>query len=156
MTVLSPELCAWIVPGLAGTIATVTQSLQPQMARVWAARALPALDVIEVYSLRSHVLALLEGHTNGRRIALSLIDVATYRSRMFKGTYDVSRGQHNAAVLEESLAAFNRVVSALGMATDTAERILAHDDAPRLLVPLQITVESVFDQSPKPGAGALM
>ena len=152
MAVLSPELRAWILPGLAGTIATVTSSLQPQMARVWAARAHPALDIIEVYALRSQVSTLLEG-TN-RRIALSLIDVPTYRSRMFKGSYDVSPDQPDAALLQESLAEFNRAVASVGMAPDTAERILSHDDAPRLLVALRITAEIVFDQSPKPGAGA--
>jgi hypothetical protein len=154
MTVLSPELRAWLVPGLAGVMATADSSRQPQIVRVWAARALPGRDVLEVYTQRSVSDAWLEALTRSGRAALNLIDVPTYRSRMFKGPCEPSSEGPEAGFLNASLAAFNRAVSAVGMAADTAQRIMNDGGAPGSMVALVLTVESVFDQSPKPGAGA--
>jgi hypothetical protein len=58
------------------------------------------------------------------------------------------------AALEQSLVALNRAFHAVGMPPDTAQRLLGHCTAPHDMVVLSLSVESVFDQSPKPGAGA--
>ena len=142
-----------MVPGLAGTIASVDRRHQPQIARVWSVRALGDSDQILVYVLRAASSALLEGIESSGRAALNLIEVSSYRSRLFKGTCRVSPEPIDAAFLDLSLAALNRAFHGVGMAPDTVERILAHSDAPRDMIALCLTVESVFDQSPKPGAG---
>jgi len=153
MSALSPELRAWLVPGLAGTIASVDRNQQPQIARVWAVRALDDADQILVYVLRAASGELLEGVENSGRAALNLIEVESYRSRLFKGTCRVSPEPIDAAFLNLSFAALNHAFQGVGMAPGTVERILAHSDAPRDMIALCIGVESVFDQSPKPGAG---
>ena len=150
---LSSELRDWLVPGLAGTLASVDAEQQPQIARVWMARATEG-DVIEVYVLRSASLALVEAVVQRGRAALNLIHVATYRSRLFKGRCEVSPAEVDDAVLDRSLNALNRAFHEVGMPADAALRLLGHCSSPRDMVALSLSVESVFDQSPKPGAGA--
>jgi hypothetical protein len=153
MVALSSELRDWLVPGLAGTIASVDAEQRPQIARVWAAWA-GVGDVIEVYVLRLAASGVLEGIANSGRAALNLIEVATYRSRLFKGRCEISQIAVNDAALEHSLVALNRVFHDVGMPLDAAHRLLAHCSAPRDMVALSLSVDSVFDQSPKRGAGA--
>ncbi len=154
MSVLSPDLCAWLAPGLAGMIAAVDRSGRPQLARVWALRAANERDVIEVYVQRAASQALVESLSNGGRAALNLIEVTTYRSRMFKGACEVSTHEPDSAFLDENLAALNRAFHSVGMPSDAAHRMLWHSEEPTRMVELRLSVDSVFDQSPKPGAGA--
>ena len=153
MTMLSSELRDWLVPGLAGTLASVDAEQQPQIARVWMARATEG-DVIEVYVLRSAAAALVEAVFSSGRAALNLIHVATYRSRLFKGRCEVSLATVDDAVLDQSLNALNRAFHEVGMPPDAALRLLGHSSAPRDMVLLSLIVDNVFDQSPKRGAGA--
>ena len=153
MAVLSPELRAWVAPGRAGVIAVVDASGLPRVARLWAARVLDA-DIIEIYLQRSSALPVLEALAERRQAAVNLIEVTTYRSRMFKGTCELSPTDPDEAFVEESVAAAGRAFHSVGMALDSADRMLSHGDAPRAMVALRLSVESVFDQSPKPGAGA--
>jgi hypothetical protein len=153
MGMLSSELRDWLVPGLAGTLASVDVRQQPQIARIWMARPTSG-DVIEVYLLRSASLAVVNAVVSSGRAALNLIQVATYRSRTFKGRCEVSPVGVDDAIVEQSLIALNRAFHEVGMRPDTAQRLLGHCAAPRDMVALTLSVESVFDQSPKPGAGA--
>jgi hypothetical protein len=153
VAVISSDLRAWLSPGLAGTVATVDASGQPQLARVWAVRVDDRHDVIEVYVQRSSSLAFIAGIASGGRAALNLIEVCSYRSRMFKGACEVSPAEPDAVFLEENLTALNRAFGGVGMAAGSAQSMLSHSDAPRSMVALRLTVECVFDQSPKSGAG---
>jgi len=153
MSALSAELRAWLVPGLAGTIAAVDRKHRPQLARVWSVRALDDADQLLVYVLRAASSGLLEGVESRGRAALNLIEVESYRSRLFKGPCRVSTAPIDAAFLDLSLTALNQAFQGVGMAPDTVERILGHSDSPRDMIALCLSVESVFDQSPKPGAG---
>lgn len=154
MVALSSELRAWIVPGLAGMIASVDAGQQPQLARVWAARVHEQADVIEVYVQRLASARLCEAIASSGRAALNFIEVSTYRSRMFKGRCAVAPATADEATLEESQGELNRVFHSVGMPRDAVERMLAHAAAPREMVLLSLSVDSVFDQSPKRGAGA--
>jgi hypothetical protein len=156
MGTLSSELREWIVPGLAGAIATVDPDGQPRLARVWAAWAREASDVIDIYVHSSNAHTLARGLAGNGRAALSLIDVPSYRSRLFKGPCVASGIVPDLATLDRSLAALDRAFSRVGMPSDVTQRMLAHSDAPRSMAVFELTVESVFDQSPKPGAGALI
>jgi hypothetical protein len=154
MVALSPELRAWLVPGLAGMVSSVDGAGQPQLARIWAARPHAEPDVIEIYVQRSASPRLLGAISSSGRAALNLIEVFTYRSRLFKGRCAVAEAAVDVASLDENLAALSRVFHGVGMPLDAAERMLAHSAVPRDMVVLALTVDSVFDQSPKPGAGA--
>lgn len=153
MVALSSELRAWLVPGLAGMIASVDRAGQPQLARIWAARPQREPDVIEICVQRLASANLCQAIASSGRAALNLIEVSTYRSRLFKGRCEVAAAAVDEAALEQSLAALNRAFHSVGMPLDAAERMLAQAAAPRDMVALALSVDSVFDQSPKPGAG---
>jgi hypothetical protein len=154
MGVLSSELRRWIVPGQAGVIAITDSDGSPLVARVWAARAIDGCDVIEVFVQRSSALPLLGALAESCRAALNLIEITTYRSRMFKGSCELASHEADPVFGDASVAALGRAFHSVGLPPDGAERMLAHGGVPRTMVALRLTVESVFDQSPKPGAGA--
>jgi hypothetical protein len=152
---LSSDLRGWIVPGRAGVLAVVDGQGLPRIARVWAARVLHDSDVIEIHVQRASALPVLQALEEApRRGALNLIDVPTYRSRAFKGACVISTGALDPAFSEASLAAQGRAFHSVGLPADGVDRMLAHADKPRAMAAVRLTVESVFDQSPKPGAGA--
>ncbi|HEV8246498.1 MAG TPA: hypothetical protein VGP93_12050, partial [Polyangiaceae bacterium] len=142
---LSSELRAWLVPGLVGVIAAADSRQQPQIARVWAFRVISQeRDVIDVYVPCAASPTLLEALANGSRAALNLIELPSYRSRLFKGPCEVSRAVPEPAFLDEHVAAYDRALCSVGMPPGSAERMLSHSDAPRDMVALSLTVESVF------------
>lgn len=153
MGALSPPLRAWIVPGLAGVVAVVDADGMPRLARIWAVRAPDDGDLLEVYVQASSARGLLDALDRPRRAALNLIEVTTYRSRAFKGACERSLRDPDPAVIEESIAAFVRAFQSVGMSADSPQRMLAQGGGTEMAV-LRLAVESVFDQSPKPGAGA--
>jgi len=151
---LSSELRAWIVPGLAGTIASVDAHGQPQLVRVWAARPTTAPDEIEVYVHAGAAAGFLAGLESSARVGLNLIDVLSYRSRLFKGSGRLVQVPIDFEWLATCEAALNRVFEAVGMSPQSVERMLGYAEDRRAMLALLVRVESAFDQSPKPGAGA--
>jgi hypothetical protein len=127
---------------------------QPRIARVWGARPLGAGDVIEFGVLGSASHGFVDAIASGGRAALNLIEVTSYRSRMFKGACRLSPAEPGSAWLDECVTALNQVFTAVGMSAGCADLMLSHAGPSRWMVALELSVESVFDQSPKPGAGA--
>jgi hypothetical protein len=157
MPVLTPELRSWLQPGLAGMLATVDPSGQPETARIFGLRAWDDRDVLEVYLLRSCSEKVMQHLASGTRAAVNAIDVPTYRSRTFKGWCTLSRVEvrPDDARLQEGLRAMGHAFTLVGMPEDALARILAHaGPAEQTWVSALLEVDSVFDQSPKPGAGA--
>lgn len=154
MGALSSELRSWIVPGRAGALAIIDARGEPCIARIWAARAHGASDVIEIYLQRGSATSLLEALDAPRRGALNLIEVNTYRSRTFKGPCELSREPVDVPFSDASVDAVGRVFHSVGMPVDAAPLMLGHAEEGRDMVAVCLTVETVFDQSPKPGAGA--
>jgi hypothetical protein len=154
MSVLSSELREWLKPGYAGMLAAVAGDDGPETTRIWAARFVDARDELELYVHRSGSARVLELLANGGRAAANLVDVRSYRSRLFKGRCRVPRVEVDEAFLEEWLGEMQSAFAAVGMPPDCVDRILSHYDEPRAMLPLVLEIESAFDQSPKPGAGA--
>lgn len=154
MSALSLELCDWLVPGLAGVVANADARGQPAISRVWAARALPGSAVLELYLQRSSAQRFLANLAHHRRAAANLIEVISYRSRAFKGACAVSQAPLDQDFLDACLVAMNAAFASVGMPGDAVQRMLSFGDAPRTWVALELTVEAVYDQSPKKGAGA--
>jgi hypothetical protein len=154
MPVLSSELRAWLQPGLVGVIATVDVTGQPDIVRNWGARLQGEPDVVEIYVLRSSAQRCLQNLAGSGRAALNLIELPSYRSRTFKGTCRVREAEIDAAFLAENLLALDRAFSSVGMPPGSVQRMLFDCDDARHMLALQLSVDSVFDQSPKPGAGA--
>ena len=153
MSALTPELRAWVKPGLAGAVTVADDTGQPEIVRFWAVRLLDDSDVVEVFLQRATAARLLEILVDGRRAALNAVEVSSYRSRLLKGFCTPLTGEVDQAFAAESIAAQSRAFASVGMPTDAAQRILSHGEQ-RNLVGLRIEVDCVFDQSPKPGAGA--
>jgi len=154
MAVISSELRAWLRPGLAGMVATVDTTGRPELSRIWALRPDPLHDRIEIYLQRSVAARLVQNLESTGRAALNAVEVHTYRSRLFKGRCAVSTAPIDEALLEASLEAMNEAFFSVGMPGNAVPMILAHAEAPRDMIALVLEVECVFDQSPKPGAGA--
>jgi hypothetical protein len=154
MAVISSELRAWLRPGLAGMVAAADASGRPELSRIWALWVDPDRDRIEVYVQRSVASRLLENLEGGSRAALNTVEVDTYRSRLFKGHCSVSAAPIDEALLDRCLVAMNAAFVSVGMPENAVPAILDHADAPRDMVRLVMDVDCVFDQSPKPGAGA--
>jgi hypothetical protein len=156
MTALTRELRAWIKPGLAGVIAVADDAQKPEIVRLWAVRApdpCDALDILEAYVLRAAAARLLEILGDGRRAALNVVEVSSYRSRLFKGFCTPLRGAVDQALIDASVAAQGRAFTSVGLGPNAAERLLAHSPD-REMIGFRLQVDGVFDQSPKPGAGA--
>jgi hypothetical protein len=156
MAALTRELRAWIQPGVAGVIAVADDARQPEIVRMWAVRAVDladAPDILEAYALREAAARLLEIMGDGRRAALNVVEVSSYRSRLFKGFCTPLRGAVDQAFIDASVAAQSRAFTSVGMGPNAAERLLAHTPD-REMIGFRLQVDCVFDQSPKPGAGA--
>jgi hypothetical protein len=151
---LSAELRAWIVPGLAGTIASIDARGYPQIVRVWAARPSVEADSIDLCVSADAASSFLEGLTGRARAALNLVEVLSYRSRQFKGSCQLLNEPIDFEWLRASRAAANTVFEAVGMGPDGFGHLLSHAADPANMLLLRLSVESVFDQSPRPGAGA--
>jgi hypothetical protein len=153
MSALTPELRAWLKPGVAGVVTVADDDGQPEIVRFWAVRPLDDSDVVEVFLQRATAARLLEVLADGRRAALNAVEVSSYRSRLLKGFCTRLTGDVDQAFATESIAAQSRAFASVGMPADAARRILSHGEQSSL-VGLRIEVDCVFDQSPKPGAGA--
>ena len=155
MAVLTEELRAWLQPGLAGALATLDPTGQPEMARFYALRALATRDVLEVYLLRCGSEKVVAQLARGARVVVNAIEVSTYRSRSFKGHGELGDAElaSDDPAARASLEAMGRAFSAVGMPTDSLDRMLAHAGAERAWVRALVHVDRVFDQSPGPGAG---
>jgi hypothetical protein len=153
VTALSPELSDFIQPGLAGMVAAADGERRAHAVRVWAARLLGP-STLELYVLRAPAGAFLAALSEGSRAAANLIEVSTYRSRAFKGTCRVSSEPLDPEHLRQCLDAADVVFEAVGLGKDGTSRMLAPYDEPHDMVSLWLEVDAVYDQSPKPGAGA--
>lgn len=157
MQALSKELRAWLSPGLAGVLATADASGQPEIARVFAYRVVENADAIELYLLRCGSEKAVQNLAVGARAAFNAIEVHSYRSRTFKGWCTVARDFVAAddALVGQSLSAMGRSFAQVGMPDDALDQMLAHAGAAgRAWVCVLLHVDGVYDQSPKPGAGA--
>jgi hypothetical protein len=154
MSVLSLELRAWLLPGLAGCVANADARGQPAISRVWAARALPGHDALELYVRRPSAERFLANLAHNGRAAANLIEVTSYRSRAFKGACALSEAPLDETFLDTCLIAMNDAFVRVGMPANAVQQMLAWSNAQRPWVALSLSVDAVFDQSPKKGAGA--
>ena len=109
-------------------------------------------DVLELFVQHSTAARLLDIVGSGRRGALNLVEVASYRARMFKGLCE-RIAEVDQACVDASVAAQGRAFASVGVPADATQRMLAQGDS-LAMAGLRMRVDAVFDQSPKPGAGA--
>lgn len=155
MFVLSSELRAWIRPGLLGVVCTVDAAGRPQIVRHWGVRLRAAADELEFYLCAAASEPCLLCLAQQARVALNLIELPSYRSRTFKGHCLGVEASVDADFLATSVEAAGRAMHRVGMAVDAAERMLGPAEPARMLA-VRMSVDSVFDQTPKPGAGGAL
>jgi len=125
----------------------------PEIARVWGARSAADPDGLEIDVQRAAAVGLLAALDAESRAAVNLIEIPSYRSRTFKGSCRLLPVPPDVALVEGNVQAVQAAFQSVGMPADATERMLSYGGGLNL-VTLLITVDSVFDQSPKPGAGA--
>jgi len=155
MFVLSSELRAWVRPGLLGVVCTVDAAGRPQIVRHWGVRARAVADELEFYLCAAASVPCLLSLGQPTRVALNLIELPSYRSRTFKGQSIAVDATVDPDFLALSVEAAGRAMHSVGMARDAAERMLGPAE-PARMVAVRMTVDSVFDQTPKPGAGCAL
>jgi hypothetical protein len=146
MAVIDPALAVFVEGAAAQTIGTADASCRPTIGRAWGlrvrdghlVRALIGADAATTANLRP-----------GARIAVLLIDVATYRSVQLKGAVvevePPTEADHDV---------FDVYVGEFVAALRAADRHTSPDGAlPAQLVAVTIDADAVFDQTPGPGAG---
>jgi hypothetical protein len=152
---LTPELIAFLKPGVAGAISCADSNGTSQTARIWAVRAVPSHRALELYVVRESAEKFLDTLGRNGRAAANIVEVLTYRSRAFKGPCAVSPLPIDNKLLDESLQAMNVAFHAVGLPSNSVEQMLGHFSS-REMVGLWLEVDAIFDQSPKPGAGGLL
>jgi len=135
-------------------LATVGRDGRPEGTRIWAARLREGSNTLELCVHRSGSQRLLDILSGGGRVAANLIEVRSYRSRMFAGPCTISQSAVEPDYLDQSLEAMQSEFAAVGMPDGAVDQMLSHYDEPRAMAVLLLEVEAVFDQSPKRGAGA--
>jgi hypothetical protein len=146
MAVIDPALAAFAEGGSAQTIGTADGSCVPTVGRAW------GLRVREGHLLRALIgadTATTANLRSGARIAVLLVDVATYQSVQLKGSIIAvePRNRSDRDVHDLYVAEFKAALRA-------ADRNTSLDDViPANLVAVTVDVDVVFDQTPGPGAG---
>jgi hypothetical protein len=146
MAVIDPALAGFVEGDAAQTIGTADGDCVPTIGRAWGlrvrdghlVRALVSVDAATTPNLRP-----------GARIAMLLIDIATYRSVQLKGsiTNIESPSAADRDVHAVYLAEFEAALRA-------ADRNIPLDSVASLdLLAVTIDVDAVYDQTPGPGAG---
>lgn len=141
--------------GLAVIVGTRDGANRPELSRAWGLRVAADRTAIEVCVPLGSGARVLKNIAETRDVAVTLVQPTTYRSFQVKGNgvvvgdacaEDLERvDRHQRAFLDE--------VAAVGMAGPEAAHLYDRESVPGMAT-IRVTVESLFDQTPGPGAGA--
>lgn len=146
MTVIDAALAAFAEGDAAQTIGTADGSRAPTIGRAWGLRV---RDGHLVRALVGADAATASNLVPSARIAVLLVDIATYRSVQLKGSIESVE-----APTPSDRAVHDRYVDEFGAALRANDRDTPLDGVlPVELVAVTIDADAVFDQTPGPGAG---
>ena len=152
--VLTPELRAHLAgaPGLYA--ASVSPTRLPEVVRVSAAHDVPDTDDVCFVVDAAAGGAFLANLQSGARVALVAAQIPSHLTFQYKGSAtSVSvASTEDAAAAETYVVAFSALVGHMGFDPARFEGALRGQD----LRVVRMHVESVFDQTPRVGAGALL
>lgn len=153
-TVVTPAFAAHLdrTPGMYAAVAD--ESRHPETTRVLFALAEPGTEIVRFLVSAASAERFLAKATVGRRACLVACALATYETLQYKGDVVEVRpsGEDELEGLRRSIDAFCGLVARVGI--DSA-RYRAHlEVAP--FVTIRLKVDSVFDQTPRVGAGSLV
>jgi hypothetical protein len=146
MTVIDPAVAAFLEGGAAQTIGTADGARVPTIGRAWGLRV---RDGHLVRALVGADAATAPNLQPGARIAVLLIDVATYRSVQVKGP--ITHVEPSSAADRDVHAVY---LAEFEAALRAADRHTSLDGVvPEHLLAVTIDADAVYDQTPGPGAG---
>jgi hypothetical protein len=146
MAVIDPALAAFAEGDSAQTIGTADGSRAPTIGRAWGLRVRDGHLVRALVGADAATAANLEP---GGRIAVLLVDIATYRSVQLKGSIVSVE-----APTPSDRDVHDRYVDEFEAALRAADRHTRLDAVlPVELLAVTIDADAVFDQTPGPGAG---
>ena len=149
------ELIRLTDTGVALIVGTSDGRNVPELCRGWGVRVLSDRLQLEVCVPLGSGARVLANIVETGNIAITLVQPTTYRSFQVKGRAQVV-GEPSAGDLERvsrHQQRFIEEVAAIGMAGPEAARLFDSESVPGMSV-IRMTVESLFDQTPGPGAGA--
>lgn len=141
--------------GLAVIVGTRDAANNPGLSRGWGVRVLPGGAEIEVAVPLGSGAQVLENVAATGAVAITMVQPTTYRSFQVKGRGSVAGplSPDDFARVERHQQAFIAEVAAIGMAGPEAARLFDAEAVPGM-ARIRVSVESIFDQTPGPGAGA--
>jgi hypothetical protein len=146
MALIDPALAAFVEGDAAQTIGTADTSCAPTIGRAWGLRVRQGHLVRALIGADAATTGNLQP---GTRIAVLLIDVATYRSVQLKGSIV---GVEPPVASDHDV--YDVYVAEFVAALRAADRHTSIDEVlPAQLVVVTIDADAVFDQTPGPGAG---
>jgi hypothetical protein len=158
MTMLLPaDLVRMADTGVVVIVGTRDKDRVPEVSRAWGVRVLPECDALEV-CVSSHVCGrTLDNLADNQQIAVTITSPLNYRSFQVKGRA-IETGSIAPSDLERIMRhqrAFTDEVVSVGLPEPAAVRLFSieMEDAPEI-TKIRVLVETVFNQTPGPGAGS--
>src|SRR5262245_40639016 len=111
---LSVELRDWLCAGHPGAVATVDGQGQPELCRVWGARAVPDRDAIDLLVLRPNAQKTLANLERSSKASVNIVAPPTYHSIQFKGRAELYPGLDSSFCVSQ-LALIDHAFVRVGM-----------------------------------------
>ena len=129
----------------------------PEVSRAWGVRVLPDCDELEICVSSRVCGRTLDNLANNQQIAVTITRPSNYRSFQVKGRAIETRSitPSDRERITRHQRAFTDEVVAVGMPEQSAVRLssIEMEDAPEI-TNIRVLVETVFNQTPGPGAGS--
>ncbi len=147
---ISSELAGFLVSGLSLTVATRDAALQPDGARVWAARISRDRTELTLFLYRPAAAATLRNLESQPEIAICVDRPSDSRACQVKGLYVSSRPARatERAEVQRQADAFLTGLEAIGI-----PRTMTGGWRWWPAVAVQMRITELFEQTPGPGAG---
>ena len=129
----------------------------PEVSRAWGVRMLPESDVLEICVSSRVCGRTLDNLADNQQIAVTITSPSNYRSFQVKGRAVETRSitPSDLERITRHQRAFTDEVVSVGMPEPSAVRLssIEMEDAPEI-TNIRVLVETVFNQTPGPGAGS--
>jgi hypothetical protein len=153
---LSEDIAAFIQSGISMTLASRDDRFVPSIAKGVGCRVSSGRDAVTVLVFANTAEALLRDVAHCKQLAAVFSQPSTNRTLQIKGR-DVTTapaGPADVALTRRFIALFADELRPLGWSADYVHHVFWHD--PVQLVALHFTPEGAFQQTPGPGAGAVL
>jgi len=152
--VISKQEMDWMMGSRPGGLASVGAARKPEIQRIWCMKELVPGCRLLLGLLKETGSKTLKNLQENSRCAVSMADPQSYASLQLKGRAKVVQTSMSSAEVERWLDAVELRFQGIGLPKGSAEQMLSASQHPREWMWIDMTVDTVFDQSPKPGAGA--